>query len=641
MDFIEHLSYEYAINLNEQQQQGVLNIDGPVLMLAVPGGGKTTVIVSRCANMIMNHNIRPDQILTLTFSKASALDMKARFSNFFGSEAEEKPHFSTIHSFGYSVLRTYYKQMRLAFPTLIESKDSPISKAKLLRQLYQKNNRFYPSDDKVEELSNAICYYKNMPKDEIAEYKANITSIADIPCFDDILRAYESIKKEKNLIDYDDMLTKTFDLFERNEELLNAYRDKYRYINVDESQDTSYLQHQIIERLAKPRNNIFMVGDEDQSIYSFRAAYPKALLDFEKTYPGAQIFFMERNYRSTKSIVNLANKFIMQNEERYSKDMFTEKAEGVPVKYTCLRDKNDQYEHIAARLKKEKNLSEIAVLYRNNISAIPIADILDRYNIPFYLREAKTHFFNHWIINDIMSFFKLSCDPANTGAFYNIYYKMNAYISRNMAEFAAKNIASTGNVFDSLLRHPDLYSSQEKRILRIKKDIKRLAKMRAGNALECILGDLGYGEYLNRQRDYGSGFPDSLMLVISSLKSIAESSGYIPDFINRLRDLEQIMGDSKLNKRNNAVSLSTIHSSKGLEFEKVFIVDLFEGQFPSLNKSEEIEGGQETRSSCLEEEVRLFYVAATRAKSYLEFMSAKKVDGVAVSPSRFIKQFIE
>jgi len=342
MDFIKHLSKKHNIHLNEQQQKAVINIEGLILLLAVPGGGKTTVIVSRCANMVINHKINPENILTLTFSKASALDMKHRFQKVFGSEVGSELHFSTIHSFCYNVLRTYTQKMRMTFPTIIEDEKAPVTKSQLLRQIYQKQNESFISDDKLEELSNAICYIKNMmiPDNEIVDYKTNINN------FYGIFKSYEAYKRQNNYIDFDDMLTKTLDLFRQNEELVNAYRSKYEYINVDESQDTSYLQHQIIKCLASPRNNIFMLGDEGQSIYTFRAAFPKALLDFEKTYPGAQVFLMENNYRSTKSIVTAANKFIKQNNERYDKNMFSERDEGTPAKYSCLQDKNDQYEHV-------------------------------------------------------------------------------------------------------------------------------------------------------------------------------------------------------------------------------------------------------------------------------------------------------
>ncbi len=633
MDFIKHLYEKHNIHLNEQQQKAVINVEGPILLLAVPGGGKTTVIVSRCANMVINHRINPENILTLTFSKASALDMKNRFQKVFGSEVEGELHFSTIHSFCYTVLRTYTQKMRMVFPTIIEDEKAPITKSQLLRQLYQNQNDSYLSDDKLEELSNAICYLKNMmvPESEIAKYKTGIKN------FFEIFKRYEAYKQQNNYIDFDDLLTKTLDLFEQNEGLVNAYRNKYTYINVDESQDTSYLQHQIIKCLAYSRNNIFMVGDEDQSIYTFRAAFPKALLDFEKTYPGAQVYLMENNYRSTKNIVVAANKFIKQNNERYDKNMFSERDEGIPAKYICLQDKNDQYEHIVSMLEKDKDFSGTAVLYRNNVSAIPLADTLHRSKIPFYLREIKTHFFRHWVTLDIISFMDLSFDASNTEAFRQVYYKMNAFLSKAMVEYAVNNGNPNRNLFDVLMEYPDISERQNYKILEIKKNILKMSGMKALEALELIVEVLSYGEYIKNQSSDESETADSLMQIISGLKSIAAKTGSIQDFKNRLEQLQQIMDNAKFNKGKNAVTLSTVHSSKGLEFDKVFIIDLFDGQFPSANSISEFKMGDKT---LMEEEVRLFYVGATRAKQHLELMAANTMDGKKVKSSRFIEQFM-
>lgn len=633
MDFIKLLYEKHNINLNEQQQKAVINIEGPILLLAVPGGGKTTVIVSRCANMVINHGIKPENILTLTFSKASSLDMKSRFQKVFGSKVEGELHFSTIHSFCYTVLRTYNQKMRLVFPTIIEGEKAPITKSQILRQLYQKQNDAYLSDDKLEELSNAICYMKNMmvPESGIAKYKTGIRN------FFEIFKRYEAFKQQNNFIDYDDMLTKALELFEHNEDLVNAYRNRYTYINVDESQDTSYLQHQIIKLLAYPRNNIFMVGDEDQSIYTFRAAFPKALLDFEKTYPGAQVYLMENNYRSTKNIVAAANKFIKQNNERYDKNMFSERDEGLPAKYTCLQNKNDQYEHIISALEKDKDFSGTAVLYRNNVSAIPLADALHRKKIPFYLREAKTHFFRHWVTLDIISFLELSFDASNKEALRQVYYKMNAFISKAIVEYALNNGNSNRNLFDVLMEYPDISERQKYKLLEIKKNISKMSGMKALEAIEFIIEVVSYGEYLKNQSSDGVDTADGLMQIVSGLKSIAAKTESIQEFKNRLDQLQQIMNNARFNKGRNAVTLSTVHSSKGLEFDKVFIIDLFDGQFPSANSIDDFKMGDKT---LMEEEVRLFYVGATRARHHLELMAANTMDGKKVKPSRFIEQFM-
>lgn len=633
MDFIKLLEEKYNISLNVQQQKAVLSIEGAILLLAVPGGGKTTVIVSRCANMILNHRIKPDNILTLTFSKASALDMKNRFQKVFGNDIDCNIHFSTIHSFCFSVLKTYTNRKGEAFPEIIEDVNAKISKVQLLKQLFLKYNFEYINDDKLEELSNLICFVKNMmlSEDSFKEYETQIKN------FVNIFNSYEEYKRSNNLIDYDDMLCRTLQLFEKEDLLLNIYRKRYTHVNIDESQDTSLLQHEIIKKLVAPRNNIFMVGDEDQSIYSFRAAFPKALLDFKNTYKNAEIYLMERNYRSTNNIVAAANSFIKQNGERYEKNMYTEKTEGTEIIAPLLQDNKHQCKHVVKTLKEDKQHSEIAILYRNNISAIPIIDALEKNNIPFYIREAKTQFFKHWVTSDILAFIKLSYDSSDVKAFEKLYYKINAYISKAMLEYVVNNIKEGQNLFDVLRTYPGLNERIDKKIIKIKGLINDIKIMKPYKAIESIEETLEYKKHLNRMCSESGYSLDNLMQIISCLKNIAEGTSSVIEFVNRFEKLQTVMEAAKFNKGKNVVTLSTIHSSKGLEFGKVYIIDLIDGQFPSATSISEFE---DENKVLMEEEVRLFYVGITRAVNYLEVISFKVLEGNFVKPSRFIESLL-
>lgn len=632
MDFVECLAQKYGIALNSQQQQAVININGPTLLLAVPGGGKTTVIVSRCANMILNHGIDPKNILTLTFSRASAADMKQRFTEIFSEYIDGSPLFSTIHSFCYKVLSTYCKNNQIAFPLVIENENASISKSKLLRKIILETNKEYLTDDKLEELINGICYVKNKMIDEKDVVKLKFP-IANFP---KIYKVYKKYMSENNLIDFDDMLVKTYEVLRKDRKLLKTFKNRYTYINVDESQDTSLLQHKIIETLAKPENNIFMVGDEDQSIYAFRAAHPRALLDFGKTFPGARILLMETNYRSTGKIVCAAAEFIKQNKERYDKNMTFVKDEGVPIKKTILEERDDQYKYILSFLKNERSFRETAILFRNNISAVPIADMLDRAGIPFYIRESVQGIFSHWITADLLSFINLSFNPADIHALQQIYFKLNAYISKDMMIYANENSRLNTNLFDILTGYPDMPERQKYKLMDIKNNIEKISKMNPPQALEHISDTMEYKKYLNGHNNNFSGSGDSLTEVVSILKSISKSTTNLQDFENRLTSLRSSMENSKYNKHKNAVTVSTIHSSKGLEFDKVFIIDLFDGEFPSSYSIKEADIGN---ISLIEEEVRLFYVGSTRAKYHLELLSSLKSDGKKIRPSRFIERF--
>lgn len=634
MDFVTMLKEKHHIALNEQQLKAVEKVGGATLLSACPGSGKTTTLVALLGNMVLNHGIRPENILTLTFSKAAARDMEDRFRNVFGEEPADRMSFSTIHSFCYQVLRTYCSREGKPFPEIIEDERAKVTKTQLLKQLYLSINRNYITDDKLEELSNALSYARNMllKVDELEQLEVTVDNFAEI------YKAYERYKRENNCIDYDDMLLHTYTLLRKETGLLAFYRNRYPYLLVDEAQDTSLLQHKIIQLVAHPRNNIFMVGDINQSIYGFRAAFPKALLEFADTYPGGEVLFMERNYRSTQSIVIPANEFIKQNRERFDTNMFTEKETGVPVKYTAAADRHDQFKYMVDVLRAVKNHSDYAILYRNNNTSIPLADYLDRHSIPFYLRDFKAHFFKHWVTQDILCFLQLAQDPKSLDAYEQVYYKMNAFLSRESLDYIKGTWSEEESVFDVLLGFPSLNSHQAQKILRIRQVLQMVAKSRPARAIELIEEALEYTEYLRRKGKEGSGSGEPPEQILDTLKNIAMHTGTMVEFASRLNRLQDIMARAGKNRGTNAVTLSTIHSSKGLEWNRVYLLDLFDGVFPGSKAIEQLEEGSR---ALFEEEVRLFYVAVTRAREYLELLSASHSGGIKVKPSRFIARLLE
>ncbi|GAE87549.1 ATP-dependent helicase [Acetivibrio straminisolvens] len=631
-DFFRLLADKYNLNLNPQQKEAVLRVHGPSLLLSVPGGGKTTVIVSRCANMILNHKIDPGKILTLTFSKASAQDMKTRFCGIFGKELASSMIFSTIHSFCYSVARLYTRSKNKPMPQIIEGNESPINKNQILKQIYLDINNEYISDDRLEDLSNSISFVKNMlyTEENIRELDVGIKN------FVDIYNAYEKRKKNEGFIDYDDMLTGTYRLLKKNTEIINMLREKYHYINVDESQDTSLVQHEIIKLVARPKNNIFMVGDEDQSIYGFRAAFPQALLDFGKTYPGAKILLMEKNYRSTKSIVVPANIFIKQNKGRYQKDMYTENEEGEAVVFKHVESRNEQYVYLTSALKSQSNLAQCAVLYRNNISAIPLVDYLEYNNIPFYIRDTNLHFFRHWVVNDILAFIRLALDPFDVEAFGQIYYKTNAFISREMYEYVVENMGKGKGAIETLLNYPNIPKDTFEAIKYLAGQIETIDYFKPLKAVEFIEKECEYEKYIRRASKEMGYSVESLNYIIDSLKSIASRVDSFEGLFERLSILKTAVENSIKNRNKNAVVLTTIHSSKGLEFDRVYMIDLVDGQFPS---SKSISDCKEGNYELMEEEVRLFYVGVTRARKYLELLTFSKANNKPVAVSRFVHRF--
>ena len=631
--FFNTLKDNFKIVLNNQQKSAVLHKEGPAIILAVPGAGKTTVLISRTANLILNHHVNPNSILSITFSKASAKDMKERFISIFGQEVGSSANFSTIHSFAYFLIRDFAKNKKLKL-NLIEGIDSEINKIQIIKNIYSEVNNSFINEDKLEELLNTIGFVKNMmiKVEEFCEYRN-----FNIKGFDKIFSNYESYKRKYNLIDFDDMLTMTLHILQNNPSVLNKYRDIYKYIQVDEGQDTSKVQNEIIKLISYPHNNLFVVADDDQSIYGFRGAYPEDLLVFDKKYPNAKVFFMEENYRSTKNIVSVCNSFIKQNKSRYNKNLFTNNQSIEPVTITKLKIQEDQYDYIIDSIKKDMDLSNTAILFRNNLSAISVIDHLNRNNISFYMKDSKVHFFKHWIVSDILRFFNIAVDDSDISSFEKIYYKMNGYISKLALNYI-KTQDSLTSVFDRLLTFDNFKPFQLENIKAIKSNFKKILKMKPFDAIMFIENDLGYRKYLeNNCKNFGYSF-ESVNSILGHLKSVSIGVNSIGELLDKLDFLKKSIDNAKYNKNSEAITLSTIHSAKGLEFKKVYMIDLIDGEFPSLNSLELSELGD---LKPLEEERRLFYVGMTRAKTYLNLITFNYRNGERVFYSKFMRELEE
>ncbi len=631
--FFDLLKMKYKIDLNEQQKLAVLHKDGPAIVLAVPGAGKTTVLISRTANLILNYNIKPENILSITFSKASARDMKDRFSSIFGHSVGSKTMFSTIHSFAYSIVRDHAYIAKTSY-SLIEGENSSTNKATILREIYKKVNNSFINDDKLEELQSTISYIKNMMLDVESFVRVNNISFNR---FEDIYNMYERFKKENNYIDFDDMLTLAYEILQNNPSLLNKYKSKYKYVQIDEGQDTSKIQNEIIKTIVKPNNNLFIVADDDQSIYGFRGAVPEELLDFKKTYPNAKMFYMEENYRSSNNIVYICNEFIKKNTSRYKKNLTTSNPNNRPITIVKVRDEYHQYKYLIDNLLKKQCYYNTAILYRNNLSLIGIVEIFSRYSIPFYVRDSKLNFFNHWVLKDIICFFNVALNPKDKFSFEKIYFKMNRYISKNAINFIFST-SSSESVFDLLLEFPGFQYFQLENIRKLSKEFKLLSRKSPYDGILFIEKELEYAGYLKDNcKSLGYSY-EGIKSIISNIKLIAKETKSIPEFLEKLERLQKNIDDSKFNKGKNAVHLSTIHSAKGLEFEEVYMIDLVDGEFPSSSTIEAYEDGN---FKPLEEERRLFYVGMTRAKNLLDIITLDSVNNEKVESSRFIKELQE
>lgn len=585
MNYIEFLKEYDLTHLDAQQQEAVRATDGPILLLAVPGSGKTTTLIARLGYLVIGKGVSPETILTMTYTVAATGEMKDRFAKKFGSQYADKMNFKTINAVCASIIRSYEWYGHKAFKLV--SDEGEISK--ILTGIWLNVCKKYPTESDIKELRMKITYVKNqmVPKKELDS--VTVSSSDGTISIKELYEEYVRFMRDSSLMDFDDQLVFSYQILKKNPKILKRFQDKYQYICVDEAQDTSFIQHRIIQMLAEKSRNIFMVGDEDQSIYGFRAAYPKALLEFERTWKDAKVLFIETNYRSTPEIVGTSMDFIRQNKKRRDKKMKAFNPSGAKIDILWAKNRIQQFDMIADIA--HDATEPVTFLYRNNDTALPIIDTLDRSGIPYKVRAVDSLFFTNIIYRDVMCIFRLALNPSDGEAFMQIYYKLGLYVKKAVAEEA---VAMGGNILFGLKNQVGKYTKGK--LDSIIADFKKIPNLAPANAIDLIY-EMGYGDYLEQH-----GI-DSFRLNIMRTLGVREKT--IPEFIKRLEYLQKVIRAGS--KTDNAkVLLSTIHSAKGLEYDNVVLVDVADGVFPSNSKDTDIE-----------EEKRLFYVAMTRARKKL------------------------
>lgn len=614
---------KYNIRLNPQQEDAVTRINGQTLLLAVPGSGKTTVIIARLGYMLFCKGIKPENILTMTYNVSAAADMKKRFIEKFGEDAPAMPEFRTINGFCAKIIM-FYERIRgtSAFTLIDEGKIT-----RILRAIYLDLTHEYPSESTVKEIKTNLIYCKNMmlPVNEIKKIKVGEVD------FYELFVKYRDYKKQNRIMDYDDQLDFALKILLKNPDVLSYFQNRFRYISIDEAQDTSKIQHMIIRLLARSHRNIFMVGDEDQSIYGFRAAYPQALLEFKDIYPEGRVLLMEKNYRSTKDIVARANLFIKRNKFRYDKNMCTDCTLDIPVKNIVLKDCRYQYNYIMKMA--EDTDEELAVLYRNNDSALPVIDLFEKNGISYRLKENDGVFFSVNSVMDILNILLYAFTPHDASLFSEIYYKTGIKIKK---EAVMHSLAHHGNSKLSFFRTLEQYSGLEKwqikKLLEAEKNFAHIRKLNSYAAITFILGRMEYAKYMKSR-----GLDDSK---IKTLLALANQNPELPLFLQRMAELKNIVNNGSADPESKII-LSTIHSSKGLEYDNVLMIDVRDGIFPSVTVDEEHEADiPEAMRNELEEERRLFYVGITRAKKKLEIFDYESIYGEKCERAVFTRQLL-
>jgi DNA helicase-2/ATP-dependent DNA helicase PcrA len=596
----EQFIQKFNIELNQQQLEAVQSIDCPTLLLAVPGSGKTTVLVTRLGYMIYCCGIHPEQILTVTYTVSATKDMRKRFADIFGSELADRLEFRTINGICAKIISYYGKCVgRKAFDLTTEEG----YKTKLLSSIYVNMLEKYPTENDLKNISTQITYIKNMMLSE--RQIEELGEQEDIPLLK-IYKEYCNEMRRQSLMDYDDQMVYALTMLKNASEVLEHFQEVYQYICVDEAQDTSKIQHEIIALLAKKYENLFMVGDEDQSIYGFRAAYPEALLSFEKNYEKAKVFLMEENFRSNAKIVEAADQFIQKNELRHEKHMTAFKSEGRDIQNIPIKSRRAQYTYL---VKVAGNcLMETAVLYRDNESILPVVDLLERKGIPYRIKNADLTFFSHRVVLDIENIIKFAADQTNTELFMQIYYKIGTYMSK-LAAIEACRISEEKNisVLDAALNFGKIPAGTQKGIRSVQTHMKGLLEERADKAVYRIAHFMGYNEYLERVHIKSDK--------VQILEAIAANETSALRFVERLKELSQLIKEKTFDPDCNFI-LSTIHSSKGLEYDRVYLMDAKDGIFPEKVITNPRKASKD-ELKIYEEERRLYYVGVTRAKEVL------------------------
>ena len=643
---------KFPQKLNKQQKEAVQSVEGPVLLLAVPGSGKTTVLVTRLGYMIYAKGIAPEKILTVTYTVAATEDMAARFASLFGTEMADRLTFKTINGICAGIIHTYGRKTgRTPFALLNDEKVI----ADTLAKIYQKTERMYATESDLQTVRTLITYIKNSMLTEAEIRELDKTADMKISA---IYKEYNTWLREQKLMDYDDQMVYAYTMLQRFPELLRLYQDKFPYLCVDEAQDTSKIQHAIIALLSSRTENLFMVGDEDQSIYGFRAAYPEALLSFEKNHPGAKVLLMEENFRSGAGIVKAADTFIQKNTLRHKKHMRAIKDGEEVVKEIAVKTRDDQYRYLAAVAEKcaaaqtggttgnvtegragsrTGNVTEgkagsrtagaahtVAVLYRDHECALPLIDLLERKEIPYRMRNAEISFFTHRTVLDVLNIMKLAMHPKDAETFLQVYYKINTYIRKEDAlQIARISETQDISVWNAAVRYHGLSDYTMSSVQNTRMHMQQLLTERGDKAVKRILYYMGYQEYLER-----CGLKADKIEILRILGSREDS---MAGLLQRLRELQDILTRKETDYSCNFI-LSTIHASKGLEYDTVYLMDVTDGILPAQMLKNPEKASREERET-YEEERRLFYVGATRAKSELYVFTTGK-------PHSFCKELL-
>lgn len=613
---------------NREQSLAIRHNKGPCMVYAGPGSGKTTVIVLRICHLIKQHKVDPNKILVLTFAKYAAEEMKIRFQREKDLSYQEKAavNFGTFHSIFFQIIRKYDSY---GLGDILKERDRHLLIRNVVKTLGIGN---YEDDDYIREVLLDLSIYKNnFPQKTISQPQS-----MSIDEFQKILHYYEGYKEEYKKIDFDDMLTKCYLLLKNNSAILKQIRQSFQYILIDEFQDINNVQFEIIRLIAEPLDNLFVVGDDDQSIYSFRGSKPHFILDFHRIYPKVKRIVLNRNYRSQEKIISTANLLIKNNKLRIEKEVIATISHGRDVVYLNPKDKGDE-KNLTVSIINELigmgySYKDIAIIYRTNLTTSAIIDSFLDNGIPYVARDHIYNIYEHWVSKDIIAYIKLANNLMDKEATRRIINRPTRYITKKALQLASNNDTDT-DLISSLKINGNLAPYQIKNIEKLEKDLEVLRELNTHKILEYIRQDIGYDKYL-KNYCIEKGIDDTKLFdILDELGGLTKAHLQPQKFIQHIKEFKDALVINKAINSNiddNKVELLTMHSAKGLEYKVVVILSAIEGDIPH-NKSMDNE-------KSIEEERRLFYVAITRAQELLYISSPLYKDDKELQTSRFVKE---
>ena len=608
------------MGFNEAQTQAIQHTDGPCLVLAGPGSGKTLTIVNRVKYLIEKQKVRPEEILVVTFTRFAAAEMKSRLSLVMGKR-DLPVTVGTFHGIYYGILKWAYRMNQ-------ENILSETEKYQILRGVINKERmEIFDEEDFIQDIAAEIGKVKNnrIPLEEFVSEKCSADA------FRNIYRNYEQHRKELKKIDFDDMLVLCYELFRSRPDVLAQWQKKFRYVLIDEFQDINRIQYDVIRMLAQPENNLFVVGDDDQAIYGFRGADSELMLGFGKDFPNAKQILLGMNYRSTANIVQNSLKLIENNVERYSKKLEANREGGSCLHIQEVKDPVEEAEYVLEEIQKCKENGikeeEIAILFRVHTDARAVVEAMVERKIPFQMKEHLPNIYEHFIAKDIMAYFRLATGARHRQDFLQIMNRPKRYLGRD-------SVAGAKISFEDMRK---FYCDKDWMIDRIDQfewDVKMLMKMAPYAAIQYIRKRIGYDDFLKEYAFTHQINRSDLNEVLAEIEEAAKAFSSVEEWFAHVEEYTETLKvkEKERNRPRPGVRLMTIHASKGLEFKQVFLIAANEGRIPYQKAKTDKE---------IEEERRLFYVAMTRAKDFLKICYVKIKNGKEVAPSRFVDELLK